>query len=72
MRPNPSRLVMLDPCELRETKENWHVYRRPTEDDPSWIELRASIAKNGVTAALEVSSDLYIRRFVADTFKEEL
>lgn len=54
------KVVMCDPAALRETPENFHVYRRPTDNDPAWLELRASIAVNGVQAPIEISTDRYV------------
>jgi hypothetical protein len=56
---NP-HVITLSPDQLHETPENFHVYRRPNENDPVWLELRKSIAEHGVTSPLEVTRDNYI------------
>jgi hypothetical protein len=54
---------------LRETPENWTIYRRPDENDPAWLELCESIRQTGINTPLEMSGDFYIisghRRYLA-------
>lgn len=69
-----SRVVILDPRDVKETAENYQVYRR---DDPSFIELRASIARDGVTTPVEISKDHYVisghrRRLAAELEGKQL
>jgi hypothetical protein len=56
---------------LKETPENWEIYRPPNENDEAFIQLRQSIAENGFLNehAITISSDRFIisghRRFRA-------
>lgn len=45
---------------IGELSENWEVYRRPTDDDCAFRQLRESIADRGILDPLEVSSDGYV------------
>ncbi len=60
---------------LTPTPENWTIYRRPDESDPTWRELCESIRTSGITTPLTVSADHYIisghRRYLA-AIKSEL
>jgi ParB-like nuclease family protein len=59
VKPDP-RVLQIEPAKLRETPENWKIYRRPCDTDQEWIELCESVAKDGVTTPLDVSFDLSI------------
>ena len=47
---------------LKETPENWEIYRQPNENDEAFIQLRQSIAENGFLNehAITISSDRFI------------
>jgi ParB/RepB/Spo0J family partition protein len=46
---------------VQEAPENWTIlYRPPTEDDESWMQLRESIAENGILTPIIVSADSYV------------
>ena len=47
---------------LKETPENWEIYRPPNENDEAFIQLRQSIAENGFLNehAITISSDRFI------------
>jgi hypothetical protein len=62
-------IVHLRISAIRETPENWTIYRRPDESDQTWLDLCESIEENGITDPLTLSSDYYIisghRRYLA-------
>jgi|GEM_PF-3324488 len=45
---------------IKETPENWNIYRKPSETDEAWMQLRESIAADGVLQPITLSRDLYV------------
>ena len=45
---------------IKETPENWNIYRKPCETDEAWMQLRESIAADGVLQPITLSRDLYV------------
>jgi hypothetical protein len=54
---------------LNQTSENWTIYQKPNEKDPTWIEFLESVERSGITSPLEISRDSFIisghRRYLA-------
>jgi hypothetical protein len=69
MKTASQKIVSVDTWEVAETPENWTLYKRPTEADEAWMQLRDSIAEKGILEPIKVSSDGFIisghRRFLA-------
>ncbi len=69
MKTASQKIVSVDTWEVEETPENWTLYKRPTEADEAWMQLRESIAEKGILEPIKVSSDGFIisghRRFLA-------
>ena len=65
----PRRIINLALWMIHETPENWTIYRKQDESDPTWIELCASIEANGITDPITLSLDRFIisghRRYLA-------
>ena len=55
-----SNVVYVPPRFLKETPENWTIYRKPSASDPAFIELCESVLEHGINTPLEVSSDNYV------------
>lgn len=54
------QIVLLPISSIRETPENWTIYRKADLADPTFKDLCASIRKNGITSPLEISADQYL------------
>ena len=63
------QILNLPIASVHETPENWTIYRRPDESDPIWLDLCASVKKNGIKDAITISQDRFIisghRRYLA-------
>jgi hypothetical protein len=50
----------ISPSAIKETPENWSLYRKPTEADEEWMRLRESIASGGMNTPIILSADYYV------------
>ena len=57
---NGSKIQHVHWMDLKETPENWTIYRKPDSNDAAWLELAASVNLHGILQPLEVSADSYI------------
>ena len=65
----PEIVEHIDVDDIRETPENWSVYRRPSANDPAFVQLVESIRETGISTPLALSADYHIisghRRYLA-------
>ena len=54
------QIVLLPISSIRETSENWTIYRKADLADQTFKDLCISIQKNGITSPLEISADQYL------------
>jgi hypothetical protein len=63
------RIYLFPIAKIRETQENWTIYRKPEASDRAWIELCDSVRSHGVREAITISLDNFIisghRRYLA-------